>query len=71
MLFGAACMCGSRALELDSERERNREGSEGMALGASCNSAATFCFGVRGFYTRQECGPHRHKIATDGEEKRS
>lgn len=41
------------------------------ALGASCIFAATFCFTVRGFYTRWEGGWHRHKIATDGEKKRS
>lgn len=53
------CACveaGSKSLT-HGEKEMGEEMRE-LALSASCISAATFCFVVRGFYSRQECGPH-------------
>lgn len=66
------CACveaGSKSLT-HGEKETEEEMRE-LAFGACGISAATFCFAVRGFYTRQECGPHRHEITTDREKKRS
>lgn len=52
------CACGEAGSKSLTHGEKAIVEEMELALSASCISAATFCFALRGFHSRQECGPH-------------